>query len=222
MMSLSLHFLCATTILWTAFDDFDCVSTSSSSLDPTDAVPADIRKAANLRKYEHVLILARCLADHRTKYTLESASAYCFQAAAVASFSALRMLAEYRNAGGIREDLPGDALYCLESAFEESFRCTLGTGAQLAMAAGVVRMILQTASQLHALPRSVMRALAAIHPMLENRYRPTDTSSAYVNYALAKRSKADEDARMDELLKKTDQYEHLDVLTGKRSLYTKT
>lgn len=191
--------------MWSVFDGVADAPANSTSTGPDDSLPSDIRKTANLRKYEDIISLGRCLADHRREYTLETAGSYCIQAGALTSFKALKMLAEYRNGGSIREDLPDGALDDLESAFEEGFRCTLGTGSQLALAAGVARMVVQTASQLNALPRSVMRALNAIRPMLDDAHRPKDTSSAYVNYALVARAQADEDTRMDEILRKADQ-----------------
>lgn len=136
------------------------------------------------------------LRDYREIHGLKVSLPFIFQLEAYTSFNLLRHLRDLNNDSTVssrRNDI--------EDAFEESFRCLLGTSTQLMMARGVGRMVVNTAESFRVrLPVNVN----AVLPALET-WQPTDLeqiSSSYPNYAIANGPKSREGAQMEVLLRK--------------------
>ena len=169
---------------------------SQSTLDDPIAVELGIQCGLHARQ------AAALLRDYRETYGLKPTLAYIFQAEAAAGFNLLRRLDTatgqarpvfLREGTSLREDV--------QAAFEECFRCLLGTSTQMMMARGVLRMLTQTAIHLKIrLPEAVTETVQALQT-----WRSTDIdriSSMYPNYAIAKDAQSRNGAQMEELLRK--------------------
>ena len=89
----------------------------------------------------------------------------------------------------------------IKSAFEESFRCLLGTGTQVMLGRGVARMVFQTSKKLGiTLPTSVLKVLEVVAETAWRQVDILEIKSSYPNHALAGDGDASDSMRMEELL----------------------
>ena len=162
--------------------------------------PSIVAEMAELSD-EYALRLAAWLRDYRESYGLKNTMAYLFQAEATASFRLLRRLHRMDSPAFVDEvrSLRKD----VEAAFEESFRCLLGTSTQTMLARGVARMVTQTAQDLKVtLPANII----AVLPSLE-RWQAEDLdkiSSTYPNYAIISDIQFKAEGQIEFLLKKLE------------------
>ena len=133
----------------------------------------------------------------RRTYGLKINVSHIFHAEAMSCFILLPQLKT------CQETQITDPVVDIKSAFEESFRCLLGTGTQVMLGRGVARMLFQTSKLLGIkLPASVLIVLEVV---AETAWRQADVfeiKSSYPNHALATDAEALDSARMEELLNK--------------------
>lgn len=133
----------------------------------------------------------------RRKYGLKINLSHIFHSAAMSCFMLLPYLKPNLESQVAEPEVELD----IKSAFEESFRCLLGTGAQVMLGRGVARMVFQTSKQLGIpLPKSVLRVLEVVAETVWKQVDVLEIKSSYPNYALPGDGETSSDARMEELL----------------------
>lgn len=206
----SLEYHCAMVTLCLSVSNVQVVDeTSEEGQSAANQFVSDMSNAVEAASQAdwHTLRIATILRDYRETYGLKVATAYLFQAEAVCCMHLLGRLdmvsyqarPVYLKEGSSRSD-------DIRAAFEESFRCLLGTGTQMLMARAVSRMVTQTANELGiGLPSTVNAALQALH--IWQSLDVKQISSSYPNYAIAKGLQHKAEAEMEFLLHKWEQLE---------------
>ena len=179
-------------------------SPTSATTNPQTSVQRSDASASELisRRDRHALLAAALLRDYRQTYGLKVTLPAIFQAQAAASFYLLLRLNTaagqekpvFLSAGdSVREDVT--------AAFEETFRCLLGSSTEVMVARGVLRMLIYTAMHLSIdLPQS---AVSATQNMQVWQSSDIDRiSSEYPNYAIARNARPGTEVRMESLLKR--------------------
>lgn len=133
----------------------------------------------------------------RRKYGLKINLSHIFHSAAMSCF----ILLPYLKPSLETQIADAEVELDIESAFEESFRCLLGTGTQVMLGRGVARMVFQTSKQLDIpLPTSVLRVLEVVAETVWRQVDILEIKSSYPNHALPGDGEASTSARMEELL----------------------
>ena len=137
------------------------------------------------------------LGRFRRKYGLKINVSHIFHAEAMSCFILLPYLKPNLESQITDPEVELD----IKSAFEESFRCLLGTGTQVMLGRGVARMMFQTSKQLGIpLPSSVLRVLEVVAETAWRQVDVLEIKSSYPNHALAGDGEASDSMRMEELL----------------------
>jgi len=169
-------------------------STASAGSQSEPDIPASNRFPESVLYAHQASVM---LERFRRTYGLKTNVSHIFHAEAMSCFILLPQLKT------CQETETTDSGIDIKSAFEESFRCLLGTGTQVMLGRGVVRMVIQTSKLLGIqLPASVLRVLEVV---AETAWRQADVfeiRSSYPNHALATDAEALDSARMEELLNK--------------------
>lgn len=145
---------------------------------------------------------AQMLRDFRERYGLKITPAWLLQLQAVAA-SVLLLDTKLKDADRLFSDgtTQSHAIQDSSSAFDEVFRCLLGTGVEVMIARGIARMTYHTAmKQRIALSQSTWSLLQL---MSDTAWRPSDLSllsSTFPNFATIKGHEDQE--RMSALLSK--------------------
>ena len=190
--------------------------------DPDDnvsplAVPesddANYRSRMSQESLSHAIPMAHAaaqlLCDFRERYGLKVSPAWLLQLQAVAAGVLLLdpELAEPAIIPAAKSARPAGTIQDSRTAFDEVFRCLLGTGVEVMIARGISRMMYHTAlEQKIALSRSTRTMLQI---MSDTAWRPSDLSlvnSVFPNFATIRGQQGRE--RLTELLEK---WEKLDI-----------
>jgi hypothetical protein len=130
-----------------------CVAARAWILDRSEdvvVVGATSRSALAGQQLEVALSLARqaarILRDFRTRYGLKITPAWMLQMQAVAA-GVLMLDPELKQSTRLAPPAAGndDEIYNTQSAFDETFRCLLGTGVEVMIARGIARMMVSGA-----------------------------------------------------------------------------
>lgn len=152
---------------------------------------------------------AQILRDFRERYGLKISPAWLLQLQSVTS-GVLVLDPQLADANIIVSlDATNDdrAIQNSRAAFDEVFRCLLGTGVEVIIARGVARMMYHTALDKKVALSHPTRSLLQI--MSDTAWRPSDLSllsnSNYPNFATTKGHENDE--RLNKLLSKWEEFE---------------
>ncbi|KAF2718637.1 hypothetical protein K431DRAFT_129166 [Polychaeton citri CBS 116435] len=148
------------------------------------------------------------LHDFRKRYGLKITPAWLLQLQAVAAGVLLQdpELADATTIASSGDGESGGTINDSRTAFDEVFRCLLGTGVQVMVARGIARMMYHTSLQKNIKMSQSMRSVLQI--MSDTAWRPSDlslVSSTFPNYATTKGYLDSE--RMTELLMKWEALE---------------
>lgn len=208
-MPSSAEYHCAVMSLCAAakgLDTSDRIARKSSQDTAVSSQDEDTRYAPASAEFvrlhdKHALRSAAMLRDFRQLYSLKIGSTSIYQAQAVTSMYLLRRLDTasgtapsifLARSDSIRDDML--------AAFEECFRCLLGSSTYIMMARAVFRMLVQTASRLRI---TLTPALVAAVQTFQS-WDPQDLeqiSSSYPNHAISNNEASRADAEMETLLR---------------------
>lgn len=195
-----------------------CLAVKLARLTSTWTVKRPLRARRRLRRLDLLQIAysaTTVVRAYRERYGWRIAQCLVYQAASNAAFILLKDMhhnpesttdhvhADGYNTYGIRRHTP---ISDRATAFEECFRCLLGTGLQHMLPCGIARMVYHTSRELKVqLPEAVEQMLQMV---AETSWQPSDLhqiSSLYPNWVTEKKNAQHQTSKkydMDEVLTK--------------------